>query len=38
MRLVDPRMTIYELTLPAMIHRLLTEGSSSMMSEMAQHN
>ena len=38
MRLVDPRMTLYELTLPAMIHKLLTEGSSSVMSEMAQHN
>ena len=31
----DPRLVLYELTLPTMIYRLLTEGSSSVMSGMA---
>jgi Fe-S-cluster containining protein len=38
MRLGDPQMVLYELTLPTMIHKLLTEGSSSVMSEMVQYN
>lgn len=37
-RLADPRLVLYELTLPTMIHRLLTEGSSSIMTEMVQYN
>jgi Fe-S-cluster containining protein len=38
MRMVDPQMVLSELTLPTMIHKILTEGSLSVMSEMAQHN
>lgn len=34
--LADPRLTLYELTLPTMIYKLLTEGSSSVMTEMVQ--
>jgi hypothetical protein len=30
MQKIDPRLMLYELSLPIMIHRLLTEGSSSM--------
>jgi len=37
-RLADPRLVLYELTLPTMIHKLLTEGSSSIMTEMVQYN
>lgn len=37
-RLADPRLILYELTLPTMIHKVLTEGSSSVMSEMFQYN
>ena len=37
-RLADPRMTLYELTLPTMVYRLLTKGSSAIMTEVSQHN
>lgn len=36
LRLGDPRLTLYELTLPIMIHRLITEGASSVMNELVQ--
>ena len=36
-RLGDPRLILYELTLPTMILRLLIEGSSSVMTEMVQY-
>lgn len=36
LRLGDPRLSLYELALPIMIHRLLTEGASSLMAEVAQ--
>ena len=36
MQLADPRLTLYELTLPTMIHQLLTEGSAAMMSDLSQ--
>lgn len=32
-RISDPRLTLYELSLPTMTHKLLTEGSSSVMTE-----
>ena len=38
MRLADTRLVMYELTLPTMIHKLLNEGSSSVMTEMMQYN
>jgi Fe-S-cluster containining protein len=38
MRLADPQMALYELTLPTMIHKLLTEGASSVMSEIVKYN
>jgi hypothetical protein len=38
MRLVDPQLMLYELTLPTMIHKLLTEGSSSVISEIVKPN
>ena len=34
--LADPRLTLYELTLPTMIHRILSEGSSSIMDEIVE--
>ena len=34
--LADPRLTLYELTLPTMIYKLLTEGSSCVITEMVQ--
>ena len=37
MRLADTRLVMYELTLPTMINKLLTEGSSSVMNEMMQY-
>jgi Fe-S-cluster containining protein len=36
-QLADPRLTLYELTLPTMVYRLLTEGSAAMMAEIAQY-
>lgn len=36
--LADPRLTLYELTLPIMVYKLLSEGSEAMMTEVAQHN
>ena len=38
MKLADPRLMLYELTLPTMVYKLLTEGSSAIMAEIAQHN
>ncbi len=37
-QLADSRLSLYELTLPTMIYRLLTEGSAAMMSEITQYN
>jgi len=37
-RLADPRLTLYELTLPTMVYKLLTEGSSAIMARIAQYN
>ena len=37
-QLADPRLTLYELTLPTMVYRLLTEGSSAIMAKIAQLN
>lgn len=37
-RLADSRLVLYELTLPTMINKLLTEGASSIMNEMMQYN
>jgi len=34
LRLVDPQLVLYELTLPIMIHKLITEGASSIMSSL----
>jgi Fe-S-cluster containining protein len=34
--LADPRLTLHELTLPAMIYRLLTQGASSVISQMVK--
>jgi Fe-S-cluster containining protein len=36
-RLADPRLTLYELTLPTMVYKLLTKGSSAIMTEVSQH-
>ena len=36
MRLADPRLMLYERTLPTMVYKILTEGSSAIMAEMAQ--
>jgi hypothetical protein len=36
MQLADPRMLLFELTLPTMVHKLLTQGAASMISEMVQ--
>lgn len=36
MRLIDPRLILYELTLPIMIHKLLTEGAPPVISEILQ--
>ena len=36
-RLADSRLTLYELTLPTMVYRLLTEGSSALMTKIAQY-
>jgi Fe-S-cluster containining protein len=38
MRLTDTRIVMYELTLPTMIHKLLNDGSSSVMNEMMRYN
>ena len=38
MQLADTRLLLYELSLPTMIHKLLIEGSSSVMNEMMQYN
>lgn len=35
-QLADPRLTLYELSLPTMVYRLLTEGSAAMMAEISQ--
>ena len=37
-RLADPRLTLYELTLPTMVYKLLTEGSAAIMARIAQYN
>lgn len=37
-RLADPRLVMYELTLPKMIHQLLTEGGAAVMNEVVQHD
>ncbi len=37
MQLADPRLVLYELTLPTMVYRLLTEGSSVLMKESAKY-
>ncbi|MBT3311764.1 MAG: hypothetical protein HN379_07205 [Desulfobacteraceae bacterium] len=37
-QLSDPRLALYELTLPKMINRLLNEGSSPLMTEIEQYN
>ena len=34
----DHRLVMYELTLPVMVYRLLTEGSSAMMDEVVRHD
>jgi len=34
--LTDPRLTFYELTLPTMIHKILMEGASSIITAMVQ--
>jgi Fe-S-cluster containining protein len=34
--LADPRLTLYELTLPTMIYKLISKGSSSIMTEIVQ--
>lgn len=36
MQLADPRLLVYELTLPKMVNKLLTEGSAAVMAEMTQ--
>jgi Fe-S-cluster containining protein len=36
--LADPRLILYELSLPIMVHRLLTEGSSCIMDEVVHCN
>ena len=33
-RITDPRLLLYELTLPTMVYRLMVEGSASVMAEM----
>jgi Fe-S-cluster containining protein len=37
MKLADPWLMLYELTLPTMIYKLLTEGSSAVMVEISQY-
>ncbi len=37
-QLSDPRLTLYELSLPFMIKKLLTAGSAVMMNEITQYN
>jgi len=37
-RLTGPQLTLYELTLPTMVYRLLTEGSSALVSRISQYN
>jgi Fe-S-cluster containining protein len=36
LRLADPRLILYELTLPTMIHKLLNQGLESVMTELVQ--
>jgi hypothetical protein len=35
-QLTDARLSLFELTLPTMVYRLLTEGSAALMSELKQ--
>jgi len=37
-QLADPRLSLFELTLPTMIYRLLTEGSAALMAEVSQYD
>lgn len=37
-QLTGSQLTLYELTLPTMVYRLLNEGSSAMMTEIAELN